>query len=271
MRRGHGRRGAQVTDRPPCGPSASAGPAYILPVFTIAMIVYLASPIFMMIAVQLQRQLTGPERQVATRSRAARSTGGRRCSAIPATERGLATSIMVAIPASLVATALGALIGLVLGRYRFRGRGHHELRDLPRDRDPGDRARRPRCCRCSCRRRRRSGTARSCSVTSGSRSRSWRSRCARACRGWTARSRTRPRTCSPRRSRPSCRVTLPLIMPGIVAGFLLVVRALARRLRDHATSCGGPVNTFPTWVYGATRIGVPPQVNVWGTILFVVG
>ncbi len=31
------------------------------------------------------------------------------------------------------------------------------------------------------------------------------------------------------------------------------------------------MNTFPTWVYGATRIGVPPQVNVWGTILFLVG
>ena len=29
----------------------------------------------------------------------------------------------MAIPAALVATALGALIGLVLGRYRFTGRG----------------------------------------------------------------------------------------------------------------------------------------------------
>ena len=34
---------------------------------------------------------------------------------------------------------------------------------------------------------------------------------------------------------------------------------------------GGSVNTFPTWVFGASRIGVPPQVNVWGTILFVGG
>ena len=31
------------------------------------------------------------------------------------------------------------------------------------------------------------------------------------------------------------------------------------------------MNTFPTWVYGASRIGVPPQVNVWGTILFTAG
>ena len=33
---------------------------------------------------------------------------------------------------------------------------------------------------------------------------------------------------------------------------------------------GGAVNTFPTWVYGRP-IGVPPQVNVWGTILFMAG
>ena len=29
--------------------------------------------------------------------------------------------------------------------------------------------------------------------------------------------------------------------------------------------------TFPTWVYGASRLGVPPHVNVWGTVLFTIG
>ena len=33
----------------------------------------------------------------------------------------------------------------------------------------------------------------------------------------------------------------------------------------------GTTNTFPTWVFGASRLGVPPQVNVWGTVLFTVG
>ena len=33
----------------------------------------------------------------------------------------------------------------------------------------------------------------------------------------------------------------------------------------------GRTITFPLWVYGASRFGVPPQVNVMGTILFVVG
>ena len=42
--------------------------------------------------------------------------------AIPDLNEALRTSILVAIPASLIATMLGALIGLVLGRYRFRGR-----------------------------------------------------------------------------------------------------------------------------------------------------
>jgi spermidine/putrescine transport system permease protein len=26
--------------------------------------------------------------------------------------------------------------------------------------------------------------------------------------------------------------------------------------------------TFPLWVYGSSRIGVPPEVNVMGTIIF---
>ena len=28
--------------------------------------------------------------------------------------------------------------------------------------------------------------------------------------------------------------------------------------------------TFPLWVYGASRIGVPPQVNVMGTLIFLI-
>jgi spermidine/putrescine transport system permease protein len=66
------------------------------------------------------------------------------------------------------------------------------------------------------------------------------------------------------------KVTMPLILPGIVAGFLL---AFVLSLDDFVITnfVGGSVNTFPTWVFGASRIGVPPQVNVWGTILFLAG
>jgi spermidine/putrescine transport system permease protein len=66
------------------------------------------------------------------------------------------------------------------------------------------------------------------------------------------------------------KVTLPLIMPGVVAGFLL---AFVLSLDDFVITnfVQGQTSTFPTWVYGATRIGVPPQVNVWGTLLFGAG
>ena len=66
------------------------------------------------------------------------------------------------------------------------------------------------------------------------------------------------------------KVTLPLIMPGIVSGFLL---AFVLSLDDFVITnfVSGPVATFPIWVYGASRLGLPPQVNVMGTLLFAGG
>jgi spermidine/putrescine transport system permease protein len=66
------------------------------------------------------------------------------------------------------------------------------------------------------------------------------------------------------------KVTLPLIAPAILAGFLL---AFVLSLDDFVITnfVAGPVLTFPLWVYGAQRIGVPPQVNVMGTLLFAAG
>jgi spermidine/putrescine transport system permease protein len=66
------------------------------------------------------------------------------------------------------------------------------------------------------------------------------------------------------------KVTLPLIAPGIVAGGLL---AFVLSLDDFVITnfVSGQFQTFPIWVYGATRIGLPPQVNVMGTLLFMAG
>jgi spermidine/putrescine transport system permease protein len=66
------------------------------------------------------------------------------------------------------------------------------------------------------------------------------------------------------------KVTLPLIMPGVISGALL---AFALSIDDFVISnfVAGPQLTFPLWVYGATRQGLPPQVNVMGTILFAFG
>jgi len=66
------------------------------------------------------------------------------------------------------------------------------------------------------------------------------------------------------------RITLPLIMPGVIAGALM---AFALSIDDFVTSyfVGGSSIPFPVWVYGATRVGIPPQVFVFGTGIFAVG
>jgi spermidine/putrescine transport system permease protein len=66
------------------------------------------------------------------------------------------------------------------------------------------------------------------------------------------------------------KITLPIIMPGILAGALM---AFALSIDDFVTSnfVSGAAVPFPVWVYGATRIGIPPQVFVFGTAIFTVG
>jgi spermidine/putrescine transport system permease protein len=66
------------------------------------------------------------------------------------------------------------------------------------------------------------------------------------------------------------KITLPLLFPGILAGALL---AFALSIDDYVITSfnNGQTITFPLWVYGATRIGVPPQVNVMGTLIFLGG
>jgi spermidine/putrescine transport system permease protein len=66
------------------------------------------------------------------------------------------------------------------------------------------------------------------------------------------------------------KITLPLILPGIVAGALL---AFAMSIDDFIITefVAGQTLTFPLWVYGAVKVGIPPQVFVMGTLIFVVG
>jgi spermidine/putrescine transport system permease protein len=65
-------------------------------------------------------------------------------------------------------------------------------------------------------------------------------------------------------------VTLPLIFPGVLAALLL---SFAICLDDYVITSfiSGNTVTFPLWVYGVTRLGVPPQVNVIGTLIFASG
>lgn len=63
------------------------------------------------------------------------------------------------------------------------------------------------------------------------------------------------------------RVTLPMILPGVLAAFML---AFALSFDDFVITNfnSGSLQTFPVFVYGASRRGVPPQVNVLGTMIF---
>ncbi len=65
------------------------------------------------------------------------------------------------------------------------------------------------------------------------------------------------------------KVTLPLIAPGILAGALL---AFALSVDDFVITYfnSGSEVTFPLFVWGAARVGAPPQVNVIGTAIFLV-
>jgi spermidine/putrescine transport system permease protein len=64
------------------------------------------------------------------------------------------------------------------------------------------------------------------------------------------------------------KVTLPLIAPGILAASLL---AFALSVDDFVITYfnSGSEVTFPLFVWGAARVGAPPQVNVIGTAIFV--
>jgi spermidine/putrescine transport system permease protein len=63
------------------------------------------------------------------------------------------------------------------------------------------------------------------------------------------------------------KVTLPLIAPAILAALLL---CFAISIDDFVVTYfnSGPRTTFPLFVWGAARVGAPPQGNVIGTVIF---
>ncbi|MCI0686620.1 MAG: ABC transporter permease [Sporichthyaceae bacterium] len=65
------------------------------------------------------------------------------------------------------------------------------------------------------------------------------------------------------------RVTLPLALPGIVAAAML---SFSLSFDDFVVTNfnKGNLNTFPTFIWGANQRGIPPQVNVIGTAMFLI-
>ena len=251
---------------------------FILPVFTIGMIVYLAFPVLVMILYSFNVIPTTGESERQT-SQFTCCTIGHWLDIFKVQElnHALLTSISVAIPAALIATILGTFVGLVLARYTFRGRGAtnfviflaiavpeivlgssllamfvqvNSTKPLGLSVPLGY---------WSILLSHIAFSIAFVAITVRARAAGLDRSLENAAQDLFA----NPRT-------TFWRVTFPLILPGIVAGFLL---ALVLSLDDFVITnfVNGSTNTFPTWVYGASRLGVPPQVNVWGTVLFSIG
>jgi spermidine/putrescine transport system permease protein len=239
---------------------------FILPVYTIAMVVYLASPILVMILygfndVPHERQT--PEFWGFTLSWYRQAFG------VPGLSDALQNSLLIALTAAVVATVIGTFLGLALGRYVFAGKAlllffiflaiavpeivlgsslltlfiqgrfilglgtilvAHIAFDVP-----------------------------FVAVTVQARVAGMDRSLEDAAYDLYA-----PPTTA------FLRVTLPQILPGVFAGFLL---AFVLSLDDFVITqfVSGTTQTFPIWVFGATRVGLPPQVNVMGTLLFAIG
>ena len=72
----------------------------------------------------------------------------------------------------------------------------------------------------------------------------------------------------PTRWRPSARLTLPQLMPAIIAAFLL---NFTFSLDDFVVAffVAGSVTTLPIYVFSSIRRGVTPEINVIGTTVMV--
>jgi spermidine/putrescine transport system permease protein len=250
---------------------------FILPGFTWLMIVYLASPIFVMILYSFNDVPIVPVKQTPKfwgfTLRWWRDPFG-----VPGMGQALRVSLEVAPISAFAATALGALLGLALGRYRFRGKAPMNFLIFIAIAVP--------------------------EIVLGSSLLSlfikWPElpvvgalapaigfptillshiSFSIAFVAVTVRARVQTLDRSLEDAAQDLfanpvstffRVTLPLIAPSILAGFLL---AFVLSLDDFVITnfVSGGTATFPVFVFGATRIGLPPHVNVVGTMLFAAG
>ena len=237
----------------------------ILPVYTWLMIFYFSLPILVMIVFGFN-DTTG---RLNLRWQGFTLRWYQDVFAIPALTTALRNSLIIAVISTIISTVLGTTVGLALGRYRFRGKGVYDLVIFSAISAPelvlG-------------------ASLLSLFVTT------------QFVRGFvtitiahvafslafvavTVRARVLGLDPALEEAAQDLgadpwttfrKITLPLLAPGIVAGALL---AFALSIDDFVVTSfvSGQTETFPLWVYGATRVGVPPQVNVMGTLIFLGG
>lgn len=251
---------------PPVNPPHRRWTRFILPTYTILMILYLASPIFVMILYGFN--------DVPTDRQQSKFYGftldwWKNMFNVPGLPEAFKNSVLIAPVSAAVATAIGTLFGLALGRYRFRGLGIVAFVIFLAIAVP--------------------------EIVLGSSLLSMfvlgqvrlglgtillsHIGFSIAFVAVTVRARVQgldrhlEEAAQDLFATPVTsffRVTLPLIAPAILAGFLL---AFVLSLDDFVITnfTAGTTTTFPLWVFGAQRIGIPPQVNVLGTLLFAAG
>ena len=244
---------------------------FILPTYTAAFILYLCFPIFVIILFSFNDTDTGfgTAPRVKTTWIGFTTVWYRRLFDIPDLTVALEHSLLIALLASLTAAALGAFLGLALARYRYRGKGATNMVIFLTIASPEIVL---------------AASLASFFVTLG------------VDRGLDTIFAAHVMFCIPFvavtvRARAAnldrsledaamdlganpivtfIKVTLPLIFPGILAGWLL---AFALSMDDFVITqfVSGPATMFPTWVYGSTKVGIPPHVFVFATLIFVVG
>ena len=237
----------------------------VLPAYTWLMILYFSLPILVMIVFGFN----DTQGKLNLRWQGFTLTWYRDLFAIPALSTALRNSLLIAVISTAITTVLGTMVGLALGRYRFLGKGLYDLVIFSAISAPelvlG-------------------ASLLSLFIT------------VQFARGFvtiiiahivfslafvavTVRARvlgldpTLEEAAQDLGADPWTtfrKITLPLLAPGIVAGALL---AFALSIDDYVVTSfvNGQVETFPLWVFGAARIGVPPQVNVMGTLIFLGG
>jgi spermidine/putrescine transport system permease protein len=237
----------------------------ILPTYTWLMIAYFSLPILVMIVFGFN----DTKGKLNLRWQGFTLTWYRDLFAIPALSTALRNSLVVAVISTAITTVIGTMVGIALGRYRFRGKGLYDLVIFSAISAPelvlG-------------------ASLLSLFIT------------VQFARGFvtiviahvafslafvavTVRARVLGLDPALEEAAQDLgadpwttfrKITLPLLAPGIVAGALL---AFALSIDDYVVTSfiNGQVETFPLWVFGATRIGVPPQVNVMGTLIFLGG
>ncbi len=257
-------------------PAAARGPRkrwtrFVLPGYVTAFILYLCFPIFIIILFSFNQTRGGFGTSPRVKTTWLGFTGEwySRLFELPDLTASLRHSLTVAFASALAATVLGTLLGLALARHRFRGRGTSDFVIFLSISAPEIVL----------------GAALASFFVSLGLPRGLGtlilSHTMFSIAFVTVTVRARAAGLDPSLEAAAMdlgagpatafvKVTLPLLAPGILAGFLL---AFALSMDDFVISqfTQGPATMFPTWVFGSTRVGIPPHVFAFATIIFVTG